>query len=247
MIIDAHAHYGAALGLSCSDEEYIESMDRWGIDRAVFSSMLAISGNEPEGNDAVHRMIRRWPDRVVGYCVPNPYRRPAEELARCIDMGFRAVKLHPRGMGCPMDNRMYRPVYEEAQRRRMPVLFHSGGLLTMPDFRFTSPDMILRIARAYPELPLLAGHMGLERWLDLVNVAPDVENVYLDITMSLPDLYRLEKAVQTVGAERVLFGTDLPLLDPSVPLGLVQGADLTDEQRRLILGGNMVRLLEAVR
>ena len=83
--------------------------------------------------------------------------------------------------------------------------------------------------------------------LDLVNLAPEVESLYLDITMSLPDLYRLEKTVEAVGAERVLFGTDLPLLNPAVPLGLVEGCALSQDQKNMILGGNITRLLEAVK
>ena len=83
MIIDAHAHHGAALGMSFSDEEFIESLDRYGIEKAVFSSTTAISGNEREGNDAVHRMMRRYPERAIGYCVPNPCRSPACGKAHC--------------------------------------------------------------------------------------------------------------------------------------------------------------------
>ena len=246
MITDCHIHHGPQRGIRVTDDQIIEAMDRYGIGKAVISSTEAIAGDAKKGNDGVARIMKAYPDRIIGYCVPNPFRGPFEELKRCIDLGFRGVKLHPYWSGCPMDNRMLLPVYEEAQRRSMPLLFHSGGSLTSPDFRFTTPEMIVRLAKQFPAVSFIVGHMGLERWLDLVDAAPRAENVYLDITMSIPDVERVEMAVAAVGAERVLFGSDLPLLNPAVPIGLVQECDISEKEKELILGGNMERLLSRV-
>jgi predicted TIM-barrel fold metal-dependent hydrolase len=246
VITDCHIHYGPQGGIHITDDQIIEAMDRYGIEKALMSSTAAIVGDVKEGNDGVARMMKAHPDRIIGYCVPNPFRAPLDELKRCIDLGFRGVKLHPYWSGCPLDNRMLLPVYEEAQRRRMPLLFHSGGSLTSPDFRFTTPEMIVRMAKKYPSVSFIVGHMGLERWLDLVNAAPQAENVYLDITMSIPDVERVEMAVEAVGAERVLFGSDLPLLNPAVPIGLVEECGLSVKEKDLILGGNMERVLARI-
>ena len=243
MITDCHTHYGPQGGILIPDSQIIETMDRYGIKRALMSSTVAISGDVKEGNDGVSRMMKNHPDRIIGYCVPNPFRGPLEELNRCIDLGFCGVKLHPYWSGCPMDNRLLWPVYEKAQIRGMPLLFHSGGSLTSPDFRFTTPEMIVRMAKQFPAVSFIVGHMGLERWIDLVDAAPRAENVYLDITMSIPEVERVEMAVKAVGAGRVLFGSDLPLLNPAVPIGLIEECDLSREEKDMILGVNMERLL----
>ncbi len=103
MIIDAHAHYGGIKGMVFSDQQMIDSMDRYGIDKAMMSSTVGLSGDDRGGNDALHGMIQKHPDRILGYCVPNPFKNPLEELLRCIDLGFRGVKLHPYSYGLPMD------------------------------------------------------------------------------------------------------------------------------------------------
>lgn len=246
MIIDAHTHYGPQCGITIADELIIEGMDRFGIDRAVMSSTIAISGDDRDGNNGVLGMMRSYPDRIAGYCVPNPFRNPEQELSRCVDLGFSGVKLHPYWMGCPLDNRMLWPMYEIACKLRMPILFHSGGSLTSPDFRFTTPQIVIEVAHQFPEAHFIVGHMGLERWLDLVNVAAEAKNVYLDITMSMPNVERVETAVHAVGVERVLFGSDMPHLNPAVPLGLIEECNLTRQDKALILGGNMERILNQV-
>ncbi len=70
MIFDAHTHYGGIKGMLFSDQQMIESMDRYGIDRAMMSSTVALFGDDTGGNDALHRMMRAYPDRILGYCVP---------------------------------------------------------------------------------------------------------------------------------------------------------------------------------
>ena len=229
-----------------TDSAIIDCMDRFGIARAVMSSTIAISGDAQEGNDGVLRMMKSYPDRILGYCVPNPFKSPAQELARCIDLGFSGVKLHPYWMGCPLDNRMLWPVYEKACDLHMPILFHSGGSLTSPDFRFTTPEIVVQVAQRFPEANFIVGHMGLERWLDIVNAAPQAKNVYLDITMSMPTVERVEMAVDAVGAERVLFGSDMPHLNPAVPLGLIEECTLIRPEKELICGGNMAQILNQV-
>jgi len=243
MIIDAHAHYGPIRLRSFSDEQLIAALDRYGIAKALMSSPIALSGEDRRGNEALHRMQEKYPDRIVGYCVPNPFREPVEEIRRCADYGCRAIKLHPGISECPMDHRLYWPVYEEAQRRRMPVLFHTGGNLVEPDFRFATPEMAVQIARQFPGAVFIAGPMGLERWLEFIDAAPRVDNLYLDITMSVPGVEKVEMAVQAVGARRVVFGTDLPLLNPAIPLGLLEEARLTNEEKERILWQNINELI----
>jgi len=69
--------------------------------------------------------------------------------------------------------------------------------------------------------------MGLERWRQVIEMVNGYKNIFLDITMSMSNPERLEFAVKKVGADRVLLGTDIPLLDLGVSLGLICGSSLS--------------------
>jgi len=243
MIVDAHAHFGIMLGRSFSSKQFVETLDIYGISKSCVSSIEAINYYAETGNNSVLALMEQYPKRIIGFCVPNPYQQPRKEVRRCIKAGFRGIKLHPWGSECSLANYRYTPVFEEAATQDIPVLFHSGGSLKVPDFKYATPEMIFSVAERFPKVKMIIGHMGLERWKEMVERVVDYKNLYLDITMSMPHPDRINIAVQKVGAERVIFGTDMTLLEPAIPLGLIQGSKISDEEKELILGGNIMRLL----
>lgn len=246
MIADAHAHTGDGLGRAWTPERLVAMMNRYGIQRAYISSMDALLG-DPSGNQRVlQQYLRPYPERFLGYCVANPHQTPLKEVRHCIDAGFVGIKLHPAFHEYRLDGLQYAPVLQLAHAQCRPVLVHSGGSLGDPD-RFAPPEVLVRVAKRYPEMSLIIGHMGMERWRDIVELAMPFPNVYLEICSSLPQRDRLSTAIQRVGAERIVFGTDMPLLEPAVSLGLVEGAHLARTERERILGGNITRILERVR
>jgi len=245
MIIDAHAHSGDFLGRIWDAKKIISVMDKYKIDKAFISSETAIINGDPEANMHLYEnYLKFFPDRLIGYCVPNPYHNPGDEVIKCIDSGhFKGIKLHPWHQKCPLISQFYEPVFRIANEKKLPVLVHSGGTLIQPDLCFALPDMFLNIADKYKDISLIIGHMGLERWRQVIEIIHDYKNIFLDITMSKPNPDRLEFAVKKIGANRVLFGTDLPLLDPAVSLGLIYGSSLTSEEREKVMGNNIMNLL----
>jgi len=117
----------------------------------------------------------------------------------------------------------------------------------MPDFSFALPEMFLSIADKYKKLSLIIGHMGLERWRQVIEMVNGYKNIFFDITMSMPNPERLEFAVEKVRADRVLLGTDTHLLDPGVSLGLIYGSSLSMAEKEKIIGGNILSILEKAR
>jgi hypothetical protein len=104
--------------------------------------------------------------------------------------------------------------------------------------------MMASIAAEFPTVALLLGHSG-GSWaghLDAIEVAQRWPNVYLETCVSQSHFGAIEWMVREVGATRVVFGTDQPFIDPRPQLGRVAFAKITDEERRLILGGNAARL-----
>ena len=198
------------------------------------------------------RQINRWtlqamgrhPDRIIGLCFINPA-AGADAARREIDSrlgrhGFRGIKLWV-AVNCR--SRKLDPVLIEAARRGVPVLQHSS-LNTMGPAapNESTPADVADLAGRFPSVPLIMAHAGHARVQGLTEIAPH-PNVLVDTAGSQPARGILQEAVRRLGAERVVFGTDLPIRDYASVLGRLYEMPLTDRQRRLILGLNAGRLL----
>ena len=240
-VIDAHAHVGGMWPdewVVVPVEECIRMMDRCGIHKVCTSASRYLRFDFREGNLLTLEAARRYPDRIIAFAVADPLRRAeaAASLDRTLgDEGFAGIKLHISHTRLPYNHRSYDFIYEKAQQYGVPVLAHT----------FSEEDVaaFLDAARRFPEVPFIVGHSGGYRWLNVLDAITAVQNAYFDLCCSCVDAGRLEAFVAAAGAHRVLFGTDLPLLHPATVLSQVIHAPLTDADKALILGGNMVRIL----
>jgi predicted TIM-barrel fold metal-dependent hydrolase len=93
-----------------------------------------------------------------------------------------------------------------------------------------------------PDLPIIMAHMGGDLWWEGIAAARESPNLYVDPCGTCADADKIGVAVRELGAERMLFGSDYTLFDPAYTLGMIEDADLSAEQRALILYGNAQRL-----
>lgn len=243
LIVDAHCHLGPFRNFHIPDhgaDGLVRVMDRLGVDVAVIAAHAGISADYRYGNDQVMEAIARHPGRVLGYCCVNP-NYPAEivpELERCFaDPGFRGVKLHPELHGdYPLDGPAYAPVWEFAAEHRVPVLSHSY-------FAGDALGVFTAIADRYPQVPLLLGHAGLDYGLDRVVAAiAGRPSIHLDLTGPLSWEGVVEYLTGAVGADRLVFGSDIPFMNAALQLGGLVYARITETDKRRILGGNAASL-----
>jgi predicted TIM-barrel fold metal-dependent hydrolase len=165
------------------------------------------------------------------------------EVSRCVEKHqLRGIKLHPPLHGhYNIDSDFVYPVTEIAIRLHLPIIFHT-------DFNSlcSSPYQVCGLARRYPEAILLMGHMGTDPMImrQLPDLVKEFDNIYLE-TSGTPDSPRTVVALpaQKIGANRILFGSDSPGLDPRLALMKVKLAGLSPEDERGVLGGNIARLL----
>jgi predicted TIM-barrel fold metal-dependent hydrolase len=155
--------------------------------------------------------VKRWPDRLIGFARMDPGQGEAARVlfVKAIEeLGFRGLKLHPFGYRQPPDSEQTLVLVREAARLGVPTLFHCG------DEEYTTPHMIARCAAKVPEAKIILGHMGGYFHVDeAMRVAAAHENLYLETSASpYPD--RIKTAVETVGADRVIFASDGPGCDP---------------------------------
>jgi predicted TIM-barrel fold metal-dependent hydrolase len=242
-IVDCHAHLGAYAPMhtpAAGTAQMVGLMDRLGIEATCASSLTACGSDYRWGNDQVSQAMAACPGRVRGYVVVNP-NYPEDtlpEIERCFARApFIGLKFHPEWHDYPPDGPNYEPALAYAQERGLIVLSHTWG----------TADYLERLSRRYPNATFIQAHTAAG-WrghipLDYFRVARARPNVYLDLVISVAWYGALERLVDEVGSERLLFGTDAPFLDPSIVLGRVAFARLPDTDKARILGLNMLEIM----
>jgi len=234
-VIDAHAHvgrFGSWANVSCAPEELLEKMDSARVEKAVLFA--------PD-NLLVRKAVRSHPKRFVGYVWPNPHDKGALSLVTDAvkRWGFRGIKLHPLVHAfLPTDDEVL-PIVEFAGKERIPVAIHSGH----PPFSL--PWSIGELAELYPDVRVVMLHMGHAHGVYIqaaINTAKKHDNIILE-TSGVSMHSKIKEAVDKVGEQRVVFGSDYPFHDYSVELQKVYVAGLTEAQKELVLYTNAKSLL----
>ena len=164
--------------------------------------------------------------------------REVEDLANDVS----ALKIHPSFLKVRVTDPSLAPALELARVHQWPVIVHCGRWREVSGF-----EHVLEVAARYPEVNFVLSHMGGDSPC-LVMGAVDatassrLPNVFLG-TESIREYWLIEYAVKTLGAERVVFGSDYNLNSPSAFLGVVRDANLDEEERQQVLYQNALRLL----
>ncbi len=237
-----------------SAEELVASMDETGVDRAVICG-FPWGGRELSSlhNDYLLESASRYPDRLIAFlCLP--FSDP-EWSERELDRGLKAGA---RGIGeigfyesemRSRDIAQMRPVLARMEALSMPLLLHVNELVghPYPGKGMTPLERYYELIISFPELPVILGHWG--GGLPFYELMPEVHksmvHVYYD-TAASPFLYSRDvyaAVSRIVGVEKILFGTDFPLLGPRRYFKELETSDLSREARERILGLNMSRLL----
>jgi uncharacterized protein len=244
-IFDCHGHAGPYRRFSSafdgSIESMIELMDRSGIERLIFSSMMSLNHDVEAGNREMYEAVTSHPGRLYGYVVVRPdapEREQLDELEKYRGRpGILGVKIHPDMHSSRPADPGYDPVYHWCAEYGYPLLSHTWGEANIDDFR--------AVTGRVPGLEVLLGHSGgptrrpLERACAL---ATERKGVYLDITMSrsIPGL--IEWMLRRAPAQKILFGSDIPFIDPRPSVGLVLHERIDDATREAVFRTNSERL-----
>lgn len=168
---------------------------------------------------------------------------PLTELERCMDMGLRGVKLHPDIQGVDVDDPVFHPLYDRMQEANQLLYLHAGD--NRPQYRFSSPDKIARIARMFPRLRIVAAHLGGYRAWGEAQCLFALDNVFYDCSSALwaMDAAQGAKIIRQCGQGRVMYGSDYPVLTPSQHLQLFLTLPLSEKEREDILWNNAASFL----
>ncbi|MGQ9630557.1 MAG: amidohydrolase family protein [bacterium] len=238
--IDVHAHHGklfVANNVPPTAEALLAYMDKWEIELCVLSHTLGIFLDMVEGNRATRKLVEES-DRIRGYIYFDPTKVKAsiEEIERYSEVpGFVGVKTRADYHGENIDSRNSREILKVVERHRLPMLLHT----------FSKPIIqgACEVGKDF-NIPIILAHMGGEFWRECVESARDIPNLYFDPCSSYPLADKIKETVDAVGAGRVVFGSDITLLSPGWTIGMIESADLTESERRMIYYENAKEIFD---
>jgi len=235
-------------------DELIDSMDKEGIDVSVIlnggwtTHELCV-----ETNDYILESITRYPRRLIGFCTVQPQSLDAAiaEIERCATGGIKGVgEIRPDTQLFELtEHEIMEPLVEVMVKHNLILLTHASEPVghQYPGKGNVTPDMLYPFITSFPDLTVVCAHWGggLPFYALMPEVKEAMGNVYFD-TAASPFLYSPQiysQVVQLVGADKILFGSDYPLLAQSRFLKEIGSLDLPQETKDLILSGNARRLL----
>ena len=246
-VVDFHTHAGR-WGVSWMDgepERFVSLLDAAGIDLACINAIFYSDARR--GHDAVAEMVAAYPDRFVGVAFASPHypEEAVKELDRAFhEMDMKFVKLYPDYAMVPPEHPSYADILEWCSEKNLPVMLHSDFLFDPPDVdvygRYTG------LHERFPGIKWVISHAG---WpnppegqviVDTVNAVP---NMYVETCSSFNYANTLEFIVDGMGADKILFGSDMTLMDARLQVGMIATADISEEDKRRILGLNAIELL----
>jgi predicted TIM-barrel fold metal-dependent hydrolase len=253
-IWDQHSHLGSVPGDTPEERMgfLAKCMDRVGVERLILSQGYSDDRhpNPPEQfrleNDRVMRAVRAFPDRVYGsvYISPALPEFSIQELNRCVRDGpmvmIGEIEADARCNVAAMD-----PIAEWAIANDVVVLQHEwlNALGNQPTE--STPFDVVELARRHPKLQIVCAHTG-GNWELGIRAIRSTKNVYCGLAGSDPTNGYVEMAVRELGAERVIYGSDVGGRSFASQIAKVEGAAISDSDKKLILGGNLRRLLAPV-
>jgi uncharacterized protein len=240
-IFDAHTHLGTDIdGMVGVFDDLVRGMEKYGISRA---NMFCL--DEPDrhpgfqrGNDRTLAFAERSGGKLIPFVRLDLSTDPIGEATRCLDLGAKGIKLHPRAQKFLLNDERLSPIFELAAERNVPILIHGGrGLPPIA-------DDLARVVDRYPKAQLIVAHAGIADMAALADRLGGKAGVYFDTSVWSPldllGLYRL------VGPEQVLYASDYPYgQQPAsllVSVRTARMAELSEEQVLDVLAGNANRI-----
>ena len=238
-----------------SIEKYLEKMDRAGIERsfliAVRAGDMRVKGSFAIPYERVADICHTYPDRFSGLAGADPplSMRGLRELEQGVrEYGFVGVHLYPHWFERAPDQAQYYPIYAKCCELEVPIMMQVGHCLRYQRDRILPsvgrPITLDQIAIDFPELTLIGIHIGYPWTEEMISVAWKHENVYIGCDAYAPRHWPqpFVHYLNTYGRDKVLFGTDWPVIDPERMVKEIGELDLRPDARRKLMRDNAVRL-----
>lgn len=237
--------------------QYLRKMDRAGIERslliAVRAGDLNVRGSFELPIDRVAAVCARWPDRFSGLAGVDPFRgmKGLADLTYAVkECGFVGAHLYPHWFGLAPDHAKYYPYYAKCAELGVPIMMQVGhNLVYTRERRLPSvgrPITLDQVAIDFPELTLIGIHIGVPWTDEMISMCWKHPNVYTAGDAYAPRHWPASYVhyLNTYGRDKVLFGTDWPVIDPERAVREVKELGLRPESERALMRDNALRIFK---
>jgi predicted TIM-barrel fold metal-dependent hydrolase len=249
-IIDAHLHVGASgmyFAPGCDVKHLLELMDRLQIEYAVCSEMKAVLCGSQVGMQASYDVFEQSNGRIFFQGVFDP-RNPQDCLKALEEAaerpGFVGLKIHPSMHGTPAESPGYEAAWAFARKHQCAILAHTWSVSDYnPGQAYSTPERFENHISKFPGVHFVLGHAGGKGGgrAEAIRLANKYNNVYLDFAGDIFCYRFFETMLNSVPVERILYGSDYPMLDPRANLSRVLLGDMDEETKLKILRENAIQ------
>jgi predicted TIM-barrel fold metal-dependent hydrolase len=253
-IWDAHTHLGGFAGDTIEQKvaACLKFADLMGVERMLVLNSSSF-GHDPDGaklragNDVTIKAVKLAPDRLFGCAFMYP-----ADLQACLDEIYRCIRDGPLvGLKFEFDTPRLAnsseldPIFERAAEVHAVIMHHTFIITGGNKVGESSPMELVEVAKRFPTVQTFCGHTG-GTWEMGIRPLRGVKNIYADLSGSDPTSGFTEMAVRELGADHVLYGSDIAGRSFASQISKVLGANISDADRRLVLGGNLRRIMEPI-
>lgn len=252
-IIDVHVHVGASSTLQVAGgaEDVLRIMDKNGIDISIISPIPGYE--DPDGikdsmihNDNMAHLIKKYPDRfprALGVVEPRHGKKALPEVDRILgDLGLHGLMFHNDFNGISVDHPSMFAIMERAAKYKDVIMM----VHTAQHSSLEAPFMLGTLAEAFPDITFLDAHpmMDITHLRATIALAKKHPNIVFDTCLSHHHLFPIEKAVEGIGEDRLLFGSDNPYFDHCIDKDIIETSSVSQEIKRKIFSENAKKLFK---
>ncbi len=235
-ICDAHVHLGKSgpwqpyMNPTIYLESLIRLLDKHNIEQAIVFPNPNTGDEYPKMNEYIATCVKTLPTRLIGFGRVDPRRQDAiKELMRIKkSLDLTGLKLHPMVECFRPDHPFFTKLFQKTNELKLPILFHTGD-------GFSSPSLIVKIAKKHSKLPMILGHLRE----GCLNPLRECKNIYVETSGTLPGFIEL---AADIDENRILFGSDIPYYRYPTQIATVESTEIPQKTKRKILHDNFQKL-----
>ncbi len=232
--------------------DFIARMDELGMSKVLICAIITWSyrGQHPIEQTTVEEVVEvsdQYPDRLFGLYGVNPMTAMdgVAELERAVgEHRFKGIHIHPHGFDMAPDHAYYFPFYAKCQELGVPAVISMGHTLDIMPIENGRPARLDRAAIYFPDLAFVLTHTGWPWVEEAIAMAWKHPNVFLGTSAYAPKYWKPEmvKFINSHGQDKVMWGTDFPLIDHAESLGQIDELGLRETSKAKLLHDNAARV-----